>query len=86
MWYAVFSRSIICMLFASFTMLGYLSLQLQDSYFSGPFFFCLPLPFVLLYFWHYCEEKFKQPSEVSIIGALLFCWLIRGCVERVCDS
>jgi hypothetical protein len=66
MWYAVFSRSVLVMEFASCCLVGYLSLQLhQDADMSGPFFFSLPLPFVLLYFQRYCDLKFKKQSMVS---------------------
>ena len=64
MWYAVFSRSLIALLFAAFTLLGYLSLELNQTYLAGPFYFLLPLPFSIVYFWHYCEAKFKLPSMV----------------------
>ena len=64
MWYAVFSRSLIALLFAAFTLLGYLSLELNQTYLAGPFYFLLPLPFSIIYFWHYCEAKFKAPSMV----------------------
>ena len=66
MWYAVFSRSLIALLFAAFTLLGYLSLELNQTYLAGPFYFLLPLPFSIVYFWHYCEAKFKLPSMVRI--------------------
>eukprot|EP01038_Epipyxis_sp_PR26KG_P012944 gene12944-17354_t len=62
MWYAVFNRSLISLGFASVTMLGYLSLQLNDPYLAGPFYFLLPLPFCIMYFGHYCEMRFKKPS------------------------
>jgi hypothetical protein len=58
-------RSLICLLFAVATLLGYLSLQLGMTYFAGPFFFLLPLPLVIIYFWHYCDVKFKKASMVS---------------------
>ena len=45
MWYAVFNRSLIALLFAAFTLLGYLALDLNSTFFAGPFFFLLPLPF-----------------------------------------
>ena len=64
MWYAVFSRSLIALLFAAFTLLGYLSLELNQTYLAGPFYFLLPLPLSIIYFWHYCEAKFKAPSMV----------------------
>lgn len=62
MWYAVFNRSLIALIFAALTLLGYLALDLTSTYFAGPFFFLLPLPFCIAYFWSYCEAKFKKQS------------------------
>jgi hypothetical protein len=62
MWYAVFNRSIVALIFASLTTLAYLGLELNDTYFAGPFYFLLPLPFGLMYFWYYCDSKFRQIS------------------------
>lgn len=62
MWYAVFNRSLISLMFAILTLLGYLSLQLHETYFAGPFYFLLPLPTCIWYFWYYCEHKFKKAS------------------------
>lgn len=62
MWYAVFDRSLISLIFASITLLGYLSLELNESYYAGPFYFMLPLPFSIMYFWRYCDNKFRKAS------------------------
>eukprot|EP01041_Mallomonas_annulata_P001720 gene1721-3331_t len=62
MWHAVFSRSMIALTFAAATLLGYLSLQLKNTYFAGPFYAIIPLPFCIAYFWRYCDRKFKTPS------------------------
>jgi len=62
MWYAVFNRSLIALLFASFTLLALLGLKIDKPYARGPFFFLLPMPFGILYFWHYCDVKFKKTS------------------------
>lgn len=62
MWYAVFNRSLVSLIFASITLLGYLSLELGESYYAGPFYFMLPLPFALIYFWIYCDNKFRKAS------------------------
>ena len=62
MWYAVFDRSIISLLFSSVTLLGYLSIQLNETYLAGPFYFMLPLPFSVWYFWRYCDHKFRKAS------------------------
>lgn len=66
MWYAVFARSLVALLFAVCTLLGYLALDLNNSYYAGPFFFLLPLPFCIFYFWNYCEGKFKKQSLVRM--------------------
>jgi hypothetical protein len=62
MWYAVFHYTMIAMEFAACTLVGYLSLQLTDPRMAGPFFFCLPLPFCLIYFGSYCEKMFLRAS------------------------
>jgi hypothetical protein len=62
MWYAVFHYTMIAMEFAACTLVGYLSLQLSDPRMAGPFFFCLPLPFCLIYFGSYCEKMFLRAS------------------------
>ena len=62
MWYAVFNRSMVSLIFAAITLLGYLSLELSESYYAGPFYFMLPLPFALIYFWIYCDNKFRKAS------------------------
>jgi len=36
--------------------------QLNETYLAGPFYFLFPLPFCIIYFWYYCEAKFKKPS------------------------
>jgi hypothetical protein len=36
--------------------------QLNETYLAGPFYFLFPLPFCIIYFWNYCEAKFKKPS------------------------
>ena len=44
--------------------LRYLGLHLERRYGSGPFFFMLPLPFGVAYFWHFCDSRFKKTSMV----------------------
>ena len=51
MWYATFGRSLITLIFAALTLLGYLSLELETTYLAGPVYFLLPLPFAIVYFW-----------------------------------
>jgi len=62
MWYAVFRYSLVVMIFGSFSVLGYLALQLGDATKAGPFYFLVPLPFCIMYFGHYCNSKFKKSS------------------------
>eukprot|EP00597_Dinobryon_sp_UTEXLB2267_P009397 CAMPEP_0170086304 /NCGR_PEP_ID=MMETSP0019_2-20121128/21018_1 /TAXON_ID=98059 /ORGANISM="Dinobryon sp., Strain UTEXLB2267" /LENGTH=640 /DNA_ID=CAMNT_0010303293 /DNA_START=83 /DNA_END=2005 /DNA_ORIENTATION=+ len=62
MWYAVFRYSLVVMIFGSFSVLGYLALQLGDPTKAGPFYFLVPLPFCIMYFGHYCNNKFKKSS------------------------
>lgn len=62
MWHAVFARTMVSLVFAAFTLLGYLSLQLRDAVFAGPFYAVFPLPWSLLYFWYYCDRRFRNPS------------------------
>ena len=48
----------------SLSSLRYLGLHLNKKYASGPFFFMLPLPLGVAYFWHYCDARFKKTSLV----------------------
>lgn len=61
MWYAVFNRCLIALIFAAVTLLAFLAVHTND-FTTGPFIVCLPLPFGLMYFWHYCDNKFKKTS------------------------
>ena len=63
MWYQVFDRSMIILVCGSLVLLGYLGLK--KAFYSGPFYMMFPQPFLLLYFWKWCNEKFKVPSYVS---------------------
>jgi hypothetical protein len=64
MWYAVFNRSLIALIFATFTLLACLAVN-ANTIGSAPFFLTLPLPAGIFYFWHYCEIL-KKNSLVSI--------------------
>jgi hypothetical protein len=67
MWYAVFNRSLLALLFANITFLAYLGLHLKEGFYAeGPFYFLLPCPICILYFWHYCDTKFKSVSMVRL--------------------
>jgi hypothetical protein len=59
MWYKVFSQALTALFFSTITLLGFFSLQFQETLFAGPFFFLLPLPLFILYFYSYCDNKFK---------------------------
>ncbi len=65
MWYQVFNFSIIGLLFATCTLLGYLGLHLTEGIAAGPFFLLLPLPVCIVYFWNYSEHKFKNKMDLS---------------------
>ena len=69
MWYMVFNFSLIGLLFATATLLGYLGLHFKDTYSSGPFFFLLPLPVCIIYFWNLCDHKFKKKMNLSYLRA-----------------
>jgi hypothetical protein len=69
MWYDVFTRSLICLFFAVCTLLAYLSQELNNTMYSGPFFVLLPMPIGIIYFWRFTEDKFKKQSLVSVFIA-----------------
>ena len=60
MWYAVFSGSMVSLIFGVFTLMCYMGIR--DSHMSGPFYLLTPLPFGIMYFWHKIDNKFKEPS------------------------
>lgn len=59
-----YSFSLSSLIAVSFSSLRYLGLHLNKKYASGPFFFMLPLPLGVAYFWHYCDARFKKTSLV----------------------
>jgi hypothetical protein len=63
MWYQVFDRSMIILICASLVLWGYLGLK--KTYHIGPFYMMIPQPFLLYYFWDFCNRKFTTPSIVS---------------------
>jgi calcium permeable stress-gated cation channel len=63
MWYAVFNYTMVAFLFAAVTLLGFFGVHMSDMS-PGPFFFTLPLPVAISYFWHYCDSRFKKTSMV----------------------
>jgi hypothetical protein len=69
MWYALFTRSMIALICAAVTLMCYLGFRRTIYY--GPFYATLPLPFLILTFWMYCEEKFKNSSyHLSLESAI----------------
>jgi len=68
MWYTLFDFSLISLLFATLTLLGYIALQYDTYYVGGPFWLLLPLPISVLYFLYYCHGKFKKQSMSLSLG------------------
>ena len=64
MWYAVFNRSMVVLIAGVSTLLCYLAIRM--TYTSAPFYLALPLPGLLILFWHHCDKKIKAPAMVSI--------------------
>lgn len=62
MWYAVFDRSLVSLLMANLTLLGYYLIRM--TYNSGPLYALIPLPMILCYFWRMCDQRFKKHSLV----------------------
>jgi hypothetical protein len=60
MWYAVFSGSMVSLIFGVFTLICYMGIR--ETYMSGPFYMLVPLPFGIMYFWYRTDNKFKEPS------------------------
>lgn len=63
MWYAVFTRSMVGLIFGICTFLCYLAVRGKN--FDGPFYVLLPLPLIVGLFWYLCESKHKNPSLVT---------------------
>ena len=69
MWYAVFDRSMICLIMAVLTLIGYYIIRL--TYNTGALYSLVPLPFLLVYFWRFCDDRFKQRSlQLSLESAV----------------
>ena len=60
MWYAVFDRCMILLICGSLILLSYLGIS--KTFQTGPFYLLLPQPFLILYFWRYCNKKYIRPS------------------------
>lgn len=61
MWYDVFRRSLIGLIFALMTLLGYLLMEIDIL--LGPFVCTVPLPFCIYYFYRYTEGKFRTKTQ-----------------------
>jgi hypothetical protein len=81
MWYAVFTRSLVCLFFGISTLLCYLGIR--QTIFTGPFYLLLPLPFIILGFMSHCNTKFQAPSEVSFSLLWLSDLMQIVCIEIV---
>lgn len=62
MWYAVFNRSMVVLMAGVCTLLCYLAIRM--SYTSAPFYLLLPLPGLIILFWHHCEKRIRGPAMV----------------------
>jgi hypothetical protein len=71
MWYAVFNRSMVALMGGILTLLAYL--LIRKTFFSGPVYLLLPLPLLVMYFWYYCDGKFKLPTMVSVLICVDIC-------------
>ena len=69
MWYAVFTRSMIALLCGMVTLICYLGIRKTNI--SGPFYALIPLPVLIIFFWYYCESKFRNTStSLSLESAI----------------
>lgn len=70
MWYTIFGRSLICLMGGVIALICYLGIR--QTFYSGPFYFVLPLPVFIYWFWGYCDDLFKDPSiKLSLESAIL---------------
>ena len=65
LWYEVFNKSMISMMGGTGILLSYLALK--QTVVTGPIYFLLPLPFMVIYFWRRCDSKFKNHSQTLSI-------------------
>lgn len=63
LWFAVFRKSMVALMGGVVVMLVYLAIRV--AYAASPFYFLLPLPFFISFFWKYCNETFVPPCQVS---------------------
>lgn len=62
MWYSIFNMSLISLISGIVTLMGFLASK--KDLISGPFYFIIPLPLLIIVFWRYCNNKFYSPSVV----------------------
>ena len=69
-WYTIFDRSLTCLSWGIIALICYLGIR--RTFYSGPFYFVLPLPIFISIFRDYCHSIFKDPSFVSFTKVLHF--------------
>jgi hypothetical protein len=80
MWYATFDRTLVILIGAVIIFIGYVAIRTEAEAFDngyipefkfGPFWFTIPLPFMISFFWRSCHETFMIPSQsLSIDSAV----------------
>lgn len=69
MWYAVFDYAMTALMFGIFVLICYLAIR--KTFFSGPFYCLVPLPFIIGTFWARVNQKFKvQALNLSLERAV----------------
>ena len=69
MFYEVFSKSMVSLIAGVLVLLTYLALK--QTVITGPFYFLLPLPAIIIYFWRRCETKFRNHSKTLSIHSAI---------------
>jgi len=49
----------------TFALLSFLTLDVLDNVWKGPFICLVPLPIAIIYFWKYTDSKFKKKMDLS---------------------
>jgi hypothetical protein len=55
------------LLFSTFALISFFSLDVLNKYSQGPFFAMFPLPVAIIYFWHHCDHLFKKKMVYTCI-------------------
>ena len=74
MWYAVFNMSMTALICGILTLMGYIGSKLAHK--TGPFYFMIPLPIIIVLFWRYCHKTCSSPSMVCFVFNIQFIYLI----------